>query len=304
MTHDSRRSAGSPRRDHRSHRSQDGHQRAELRRESVHGGLRRLAHADVGQRRAGPDQPARCGRSHHQLQQSRRQAVPLNPQIATLLVRPRGWHLYEKHILRRRQAGARCVRRLRPVPVPQPCCAEGARHGPYFYLPKLESHLEARLWADVFRLLRAEARHRAAVDQGHGADRDDPRRVRDGRDPVRAEGLHRRPQLRPLGLHLQLHQEIQPTAGLRAAGSPAGDDDDALPALVFEARDQDLPSPRRVRDGRHGAADSDQERSAGERGSARAKCAPTRSAKPATVTMAPGSRIRAWCRSRWKCSIV
>ena len=48
-------------------------------------------------------------------------------------------------------------------------------------------------------------------DQGDGADRDDPRRVRDGRDPVRAARALRRAQLRALGLHLQLHQEVRGT---------------------------------------------------------------------------------------------
>src|SRR2546427_13065896 len=76
----------------------------------------------------------------------------LNEDLATLVVRPRGWHLVERHVtvdgepvsaslfdfglflfhnaraLLRRQSGS----------------------GPYFYLPKLESHLEARLWNDVF----------------------------------------------------------------------------------------------------------------------------------------------------------
>ena len=80
--------------------------------------------------------------------------------------------------------------------------------GPYFYLPKLESHLEARLWNDVFVLAQAALGHPARHDQGHGADRDDPRRVRDGRDPLRAARALGGPQLRPLGLHLQLHQEV------------------------------------------------------------------------------------------------
>jgi malate synthase len=41
--------------------------------------------------------------------------------------------------------------RLRPLPLPQrQGGAEGAGSGPYFYLPKMESHLEARLWNDVF----------------------------------------------------------------------------------------------------------------------------------------------------------
>ena len=80
----------------------------------------------------------------------------LNEKIATLNVRPRGWHLYEKHIL------------VDGKPVPGAFVDFGLylfhNHaelkkrgtGPYFYLPKTESHLEARLWAEVFR--HAEAR--------------------------------------------------------------------------------------------------------------------------------------------------
>jgi malate synthase len=74
----------------------------------------------------------------------------LNEKIATLVVRPRGWHLDEKHV------------RVDGKPVPGGLFDFGlyffhnARtllengSGPYFYLPKLESHLEARLWNDVF----------------------------------------------------------------------------------------------------------------------------------------------------------
>jgi malate synthase len=69
---------------------------------------------------------------------------------ATLLVRPRGWHLPERHLLVESEPVSaslfdfglyvfHCTRRL-------------LRRGtaPYFYLPKMESHLEARLWNDVF----------------------------------------------------------------------------------------------------------------------------------------------------------
>jgi malate synthase len=74
----------------------------------------------------------------------------LNAEVATLVVRPRGWHLEERHV----EVGGKAVsgslfdfgiyffhnaRRL---------LEKGS--GPYFYLPKLESHLEARLWNDVF----------------------------------------------------------------------------------------------------------------------------------------------------------
>ena len=54
---------------------------------------------------------------------------------------------------------------------------------------------------------RGGARPAARLDQVHGADRDDPRRLRDGRDPVRVARPLVRAQRRPLGLHLQLHQE-------------------------------------------------------------------------------------------------
>src|SRR5260221_354465 len=72
--------------------------------------------------------------------------------LATIVVRPRGWHLEEKHVLvdGQRISGSlfdfamyffHCARRQ---------LAKGK--GPYFYLAKMESHLEARLWNDAFNL--------------------------------------------------------------------------------------------------------------------------------------------------------
>jgi malate synthase len=80
----------------------------------------------------------------------------------TLLVRPRGWHLPERHLLVEGEAVAgalfdfglfffHCAARL-----------VRAGSGPYLYLPKLESHLEARLWNDVF----AFAEHAAGLPGG------------------------------------------------------------------------------------------------------------------------------------------
>ncbi|RKP40390.1 malate synthase [Dimargaris cristalligena] len=79
-------------------------------------------------------------------------ALRTDGKLATLLVRPRGWHMVERHLLIDGQ----------------PCSASlfdfglyffhNARKsvemgfGPYFYLPKMESHLEARLWNDAFNL--------------------------------------------------------------------------------------------------------------------------------------------------------
>jgi malate synthase len=77
-------------------------------------------------------------------------AYALGDNHATLLVRPRGWHLPERHLVVDAEpvSGAlfdfglyvfHCARRLLRT-----------RSAPYFYLPKMESHLEARLWNDVF----------------------------------------------------------------------------------------------------------------------------------------------------------
>jgi len=74
----------------------------------------------------------------------------LDRQTATLLVRPRGWHLDEKHM----RVDGRAVSAgifdfgLFFFHNAQALVDKGS--GPYFYLPKLESHLEARLWNDVF----------------------------------------------------------------------------------------------------------------------------------------------------------
>ena len=74
----------------------------------------------------------------------------LNEQIAVLQVRPRGWHLDEKHVLvdGQRVAGGLFDFGLFLFHNAREQIARGA--GPYFYLPKMESHLEARLWNDVF----------------------------------------------------------------------------------------------------------------------------------------------------------
>ncbi|HLI07761.1 MAG TPA: malate synthase A [Ktedonobacteraceae bacterium] len=86
----------------------------------------------------------------------------LNEKTATLLARPRGWHLNEKHVLvdDKPVSGGifdfglyfyHNVRRL---------LEKGT--GPYFYLPKLESHLEARLWNDIFVM----AQNELSIPQG------------------------------------------------------------------------------------------------------------------------------------------
>jgi malate synthase len=74
----------------------------------------------------------------------------LNPRIATLLVRPRGWHLPEAHLLvdGAPMSGSLFDFGLYFFHNAAELTKRGT--GPYFYLPKLESHLEARLWNEVF----------------------------------------------------------------------------------------------------------------------------------------------------------
>jgi malate synthase len=74
----------------------------------------------------------------------------LNDRVATLVVRPRGWHLEEKHFL---VDGKRISASLFDFGLyffhnAERLIEKGT--GPYFYLPKMENHLEARLWNDVF----------------------------------------------------------------------------------------------------------------------------------------------------------
>ena len=80
----------------------------------------------------------------------------LKDRIATLMVRPRGWHLVEKHFL---VDGHPISASLFDFGLfffhnAQQLVRDGKR--PYFYLPKLESHMEARLWNDVFEFVQFE----------------------------------------------------------------------------------------------------------------------------------------------------
>jgi malate synthase len=83
-------------------------------------------------------------------------AYRLRDEVAVLFVRPRGWHLVEKHLLVDGEpvAGSLFDFGLYFFHNAKELLARGT--GPYFYLPKMESHLEARLWNDVFNLAQDE----------------------------------------------------------------------------------------------------------------------------------------------------
>ncbi len=86
----------------------------------------------------------------------------LNRDVATLLVRPRGWHLEERHVLVDGQpmSGSLFDFGLYFFHNARRLIDQGS--GPYFYLPKLEGHKEARLWNDVFE----HAQHKFGIPSG------------------------------------------------------------------------------------------------------------------------------------------
>jgi malate synthase len=74
----------------------------------------------------------------------------LNEDVATLLIRPRGWHLYERHFSVDGEPVSASLFDFGLVAFHNARELLDRGSGPYFYLPKLESHLEARLWAQAF----------------------------------------------------------------------------------------------------------------------------------------------------------
>jgi malate synthase len=86
----------------------------------------------------------------------------LNDDIATLVIRPRGWHLPERHLLVDGEPVSASLFDFGLVFFHNAKEQLARGLGPYFYLPKLESHLEARLWNDVFVV----AQERLGIPQG------------------------------------------------------------------------------------------------------------------------------------------
>jgi malate synthase len=76
----------------------------------------------------------------------------LNEETATLMVRPRGWHLHERHLLDDGEPVSASLVDFGLVAFHNAAELLERGSGPYFYLPKLESSLEARLWAQAFAI--------------------------------------------------------------------------------------------------------------------------------------------------------
>ena len=138
--------------------------------------------------------------------------------------------------------------------------------GPYFYLPKIESHLEARLWNEVFLYAQAKL----GLPKGTI------------RATVLIETIMAAFEMDEILWELKDHsaglncgrwdyiysfiKKFAEDPGCVMPDRGAGDDDQPFPAQLQPVADQDLPPPRNPRDGRHGGADPDPRRPRGQRG--------------------------------------
>ena len=179
---------------------------------------------------------------------------------AVLMVRPRGWHLPEKHVTvdGELMSGALVDFGLYFFANAKAILASGT--GPYFYLPKLESHEEARLWNDVF----VYAQGALGVPTGTI------------KATVLIETIPAAFEMHEILYELQNHivglncgrwdyifsfikrlrahpEALTPDRAVMGMGA-------AFLSAYSPAPDQDLPSPRRFRDGRHGRANPGQGR--------------------------------------------
>ena len=218
-------------------------------------------------------------------------------ELATIVVRPRGWHLPEKHLL---IDGQRASGSLVDFALYFTHCAQRQLEkgkGPYFYLAKMESHLEARLWNDAFVL----AQDALGIPRG----------------TIRATVLI---ETIPAAFEMQeiLYELREHSAGLNAGRW------DYLFSIIkkFRTRGADFVLPERnavtmtapmmraytellVKTcharGAHAmggmAAFIPSRRDEAVNARRWPRCARTRPASPATASTAPGSRTRTWCRS-------
>ena len=190
---DARRDRRPARRDHGPGRPQDGDQRAQLGRTGVHGRLRGLELADLVQLHRRPAQPDRRARADD-LARHRREAVRARRRSggavrAAARVAPGGAALRG-----RRRADVGVAVRLRALLLPQPRPQRPLLLPPEARVAPRGAPLERRL-----RLVAGPARRAAGNDQGDRPDRDDPGRVRDGRDPLRAARALGRAERRAAG---------------------------------------------------------------------------------------------------------
>ena len=225
----------------------------------------------------------------------------LAERTATLIVRPRGWHLPEKHVRIDGEAVSASLFDFALFIANNHEALASNGTGPYFYLPKLESHLEARLWNEVF----------VAAQEALGIARGTIKAT------VLIETILAAFEMDEILYELREHsaglncgrwdyifsfiKKFRNRAGLRHCPTARRStmDKHFLKSYV------DLLIKTCHRRGAHAmggmAAQIPITRRPGrQRGGDGARCAPTSCAKPTPATTAPGSRTRAWSRSPWR----
>ena len=293
------------RRDHRPGRPQDDHQRAQLGANVFMADFEDANSPTWENLHRGPDQPARRGARGRSRYDEPASGKALRAQRADRDADGAAARLAPAREARRWSTASRCPASLFDFGLyffhnAKALLARGT--GPYFYLPKLESHLEARLWNDVF----------VCAQEALGLPR----------GTIRATVLI---ETMPAAFEMDeiLYELREHSAGLNCGRWDyifsfikkfRNDPTFVLPDRAQVTMDQhflraytqlldpDLPPPRRPRDGRHGGADPDQERPGGQRGGAREGARRQAARGHATATTAPGSPTRAWCRSRRRSS--
>ena len=289
-----------PRRDHRPDRPQARHQRLELGRQGLHGRPRGLDRADVGERRRRPREPDRRDRPHDHLRRVRRQALRARRRDRDAAAAPARLAPQRQAREGRGHRGLGRPARLRALLLPQRPAAARRRLAPVLLLPEDGAPPRGAAVERRAHVRRGRDGRAARLGARDGADRDAPRGVPDGRDPLRAARPLVRAQRRPLGLHLLDDQVLPGPRGLRAPRPQRREDDRAVHEGLHGAAGQDLPPPRRVRDGRHGGADPVAQGRGGQpaRDRRRARGQGARGRRPAST--APGSRTRTSSTSLWR----
>ena len=133
----------------------------------------------------------------------------LNEQTATLMVRPRGWHLLENTCASMAsRCPARCSISRCILPITTSCSRAEAPDR-ISICPSWRATWKRACGMTSSSAAQEQLGISARHHQGDGTDRNRSGGFRDGRDSVRTTRARRRSQLRALGLHVQLHQEIQ-----------------------------------------------------------------------------------------------
>lgn len=226
-------------------------------------------------------------------------ALRTDRKLPTLICRARGWHLDEKHFTVDGEAISAGLFDFGLYFFNNAHELVQSGTGPYFYLPKMESHLEARLWNDVFNMAqdyigmsRGTIRGTvlietitAAFEMDEVSDKsavDNLRFADSPGDYLRTKGSQRRPQLWSLGLYLQCYQEVPTKLEFRPSRPIRRDDDRSVHGRLCSSSDQDMPQERSPCNGKkdsrelsdfsnsalvgwHGRTDSDQGRQRSER---------------------------------------